>query len=77
MSTTLPPLSTSGLRPGQHFLGEDEELIEVQVGNAGAVIWRSDCARCVRDGNGYGPRHDAARSCVSGGDSHCACDRCD
>jgi len=51
--------------------------VTLEVGHAGNVRWRSDCAQCVKQGkNAFAPQHDAMPDCQSGARAHCTCDGC-
>lgn len=71
--STLPELDTKGLKYGTHLV----DGVEIEVGGAENINWRSDCAACVRNGKGaFAPSHDASTRCQSGGRPHCTCDAC-
>lgn len=70
---SLPELNTTGLKFGNHTI----DGVEVSVGGAENINWRSDCSRCVSQGRtAFAPNHEASRSCQSGKRPHCTCDRC-
>ncbi|RFA12122.1 hypothetical protein B7R22_16965 [Subtercola boreus] len=66
--TVMPPKTM-----GEHHV----DGITFEIGGLGTVRWRSDCAQCVRQGQGaFAPSHAAMPRCRSGGRNHCTCDGC-